>query len=230
MAKKKKSGAQLDTGFQTVEGSISKAEQFLEKYQKQLTIAALVILAIVGLVFAYKQFYLKPLEEEVQEQMFVAQQYFERDSFDLALNGDGDYPGFIQIIDDYGSTGAGNLAKYYAGVSLFKLGEYDNAIDYLSGFSTNDKLLAPVSNGCIGDAYVELGDLESASKFYKKASDESENSLTGPVFLMKYGRVNEELGNWDEALKAYETIKKEYIESDEGRVIEKFITRAKLNL
>ncbi len=230
MTKKKKAGAQLDSGFQTIEGSISKTEQFLEKYQKQLTIVAALVLGIVGLIFAYKQFYVKPLEKEVQEQIFVAQQYFERDSFDLALNGDGDFPGFVQIIDDYGSTNAANLANYYAGVSYFKIGEFDNAIDYLSDFSTDDKLLEPIALGCIGDSYTELGDFDKAAEYYKKASDKSDNSLTGPIFLMKLGRVNEESGNWQEALDAYEKIKKDYKDSDEGRSIDKFITRAKMNL
>lgn len=230
MAKKKKAGAQLDSGFQTLEGSLSKTEQFLEKYQKQLTIVAFIVLGIVGLIFAYKQFYIKPLEIEVQEQIFVAQQYFERDSFDLALNGDGDYPGFVQIIDDYGSTNAAVLANYYAGVAYFKIGEYNSAIDYLSDFSTDDKLLEPISLGCIGDSYVELGDFDKAAEYYKKASDKSDNSLTGPIFLMKLGRVNEEMGEWQAALDAYETIKKDYKDSEEARSIDKFITRAKMNI
>ena len=230
MAKKKKAGAQIDSSFQTIEGSLSRTEQFLEKYQKQLSIVAFIVLGIVGLIFAYKQFYIKPLEIEVQEQLFVAQQYFERDSFDLALNGDGDYPGFLQIIDDYGSTNAANLSNYYAGLSYYKIGEFDNAIDYLSDFSTNDKLLEPIALGCLGDSYVELGNFAKAAEFYEKASEESENNLTGPIFLMKLGRVNEELGNWQAALDAYEKIKKDYKDSEEERSIEKFITRAKMKL
>lgn len=227
---KKKSGTQIDSSFQSIEGSISKTEQFLEKYQKQLTIAALVILAGVALVFAYKQFYLGPLEEEVQEQMFVAQQYFERDSFDLALNGDGDYLGFLDIVDDYGSTGAGNLSNLYAGISFFKIGQYEDALDYLLDFSTKDKLLSPIANGCIGDSYVELGEYESSINYYKKAYEDSENSLTTPIFLMKYARVNEELGDWEKALEAYNKIKKDFSDTDEGRTIQKYITRAELNI
>ena len=230
MAKKKIVGKNIDSGFQSIEGSISRTEQFLEKYQKQLTIVAAIILIVVALIFAYKKFYVQPQEEEVQEQIYVAQQYFERDSFSLALNGDGDFPGFLAIIDDYGATGAANLAHYYAGVSFYKLGEYENAIDYLSDFTTDDKNLEPIALGCIGDSYVELGNLSKAAEFYEKAADKSVNKLTGPIFLMKLGRVYEEQGDWKNALIAYEKIKKEYAETEEGRVIDKFITRAKFNL
>jgi tetratricopeptide (TPR) repeat protein len=230
MAKKNKQGAQLETGLQSIEGSLSKTEHFLEKYKKQLSIAALVVLGIVAVIFAYKKFYLEPLKVEVQEQIFVAQQYFERDSFNLALNGDGDYPGFLQIIDDYGSTEAGNLSNYYAGVCYYRLGEFDNAIEYLENFTTDNKLLSAVHYGLIGDAYTELGDFKKAGEYYQKAADESENKMTTPVFLMKLGRVYEENKNWKDALASYERIKKDYKTTPEGRVIEKFITRVKFNM
>jgi len=228
MAKKKQQ--KLDSRFETIEGSISKTEQFLEKNQRQLTIAAILILAIVAGIFAYKKFIVEPQSEEAQEQVFVAQQYFERDSFDLALNGDGDFPGFLGIIDDYGSTNVAELCQYYAGISYFKLGEFENAIDYLSDFSTSDEVLSAISLGAIGDSYTELGDFEEAAKFYKKAADESDNKLSAPIYLLKYGRINEELKNWKEALAAYEIIKKDYKDTEEGRSIDRFITRAKMNL
>ncbi len=230
MAKKKQQ--KLDSSFETLEGSISKTEQFLENNQRALTIAAVIILAIVAVIFAYKKFIVEPQTEEAQEQIFVAQQYFERDSFDLALNGDGDFPGFLGIIDEYSATNIAELSQFYAGISYYKIGEFDNAIDYLSDFSTSDEVLSAVSFGAIGDSYTELGEFDQAAKFYKKAADKldkSKNRLT-PIFLVKYGRVNEELKNWEEALSAYEKVKKDYADIEEGRSIDKFITRAKMNL
>jgi tetratricopeptide (TPR) repeat protein len=230
MAKKNKQGAQIETGLQSIEGSLSKTEHFLERYKKQLSIAALVLLAAVAVIFAYKKFYIQPLKQEAQEQIFVAQQYFERDSFNLALNGDGDYPGFLQIVDDYGSTELGNTANYYAGISYYKIGEYENAIEYLNDFTTHDKLISSVAYGCIGDSYVELNNFEKAQEFYKKASEINKNKLTTPIYLMKLGRVYEETQKWKEALEAYEKIKRDYKTSQESRAIDKFITRAKFNL
>jgi tetratricopeptide (TPR) repeat protein len=230
MAKNHKQGAQIESGLQSIEGSLSKTEHFLERYKKPLSITAIVILVGVAIIFAYKKFYIQPLKEEAQEQIFVAQQYFERDSFNLALNGDGDYPGFLQIIDDYGSTEAGNLANYYAGVSYYKLGEYENAIDYLNEFSTDDKLLSSVAFGCIGDSYVELNNLEKATEFYKKAADVYDNKLTTPIYLMKLGRIYEETKKWKEALDVYQRVKIDFKTSQEGRTVDKFITRVKYNM
>jgi len=228
MAKNK--NQKIDNSFETIEETLSRTEQFLEKYQKQLTILAGVILLIVALVFVYKKYVVIPQTEEAQEQVFVAQQYFERDSFNLALNGDGDFPGFLSIIDEYGATNVSELAYYYAGISYFKLGEYEKAIDYLSDFSTSDNMLLAVTNGAIGDSYTELGKFDKAASYYKKAADGSDNKLTAPIYLMKYGRVKEELKDWKEALATYQRVKDEYKDSQEGRSIDKFITRVKSNM
>ncbi|RLD53339.1 MAG: hypothetical protein DRI94_00145 [Bacteroidetes bacterium] len=227
MAKKVK--AKIEGSLGSIEESLSKSEQFLEKYQKQLTIAAIVVLIIVGLVYAYKKFYIMPQQAEALEQIFKAQQYFEKDSFNLALNGDGDYPGFIQIIDDYGATNVAEGALLYAGISYYKIGDYDNAIDYLKKFSTKDKMLAATAFVNIGDAYTEKGEFENAAEYYKKAADEN-NKILSPIYLMKLGRVYEELGKWQDAVDSYQQIKNDYKESAEAREIEKFITRAKLHL
>ncbi len=227
MAKKVK--AKIEGSLGTIEESLSKTEQFLEKYQKQLTIAAIAVLIIVGLVYAYKKFYILPQQQEALEQIFPAQQYFEKDSFNLALNGDGDYPGFIQIIDNYGSTNVAEGALLYAGISFYKIGDYDNAIDYLKRFSTKDKMLAATAYANIGDAYTEKGEYENAAEYYKKAADE-DNKVLSPVYLMKLGRIYEELGKWQDAADTYQEIKDNYKESTEARGIEKFITRAKFRL
>ena len=51
----------------------------------------------------------------------MAEIYFEKDSFNLALNGDLNSAGFIDIADDYSSTKTGKLANYYAGICYLNL-------------------------------------------------------------------------------------------------------------
>lgn len=209
---------------------LTKTELYIEKNRKVLMIVVGAIILIVGGYLGYKKLYITPMEAEAHEEMFMAEQYFAKDSFNLALNGDVQYPGFLKIIEQYGSTKAGNLSYYYAGVCYLNTGKFDKAIEYLSDFSTDDKLLYPISQGAIGDANMELGKTEEALAFYKKAADEQPNEFTSPVYLMKAGFVLEKLNKWEEALAIYERIEKEYNRTNEGRKIEKYITRAKLKL
>jgi len=210
-----------------IEEALGKTEHFIEKNQKIITIAVTVVVLVVLGFFAFKRFYLQPREAEAQTQVFMAEKYFEMDSLNKALNGDGSYPGFLQIIDDYSMTKTANLAKYYAGVVYLKKGEYQNAIDYLKKFKGRDKLIASMAKGGIGDAYLELGDTESAIKYYKEAADNNVNDFTTPVFLMKLGFLYDSQKKYDLSLPLYERIQKDFSKSGEARGIEKYIARNK---
>ena len=228
MAKSKKQVQ--DTGAESLENALTRTEQYIENNQRSLTIIVLAIIVIVGTFLGYRKLYIAPMEKEAQSQVFAAEQHFERDSFNLALHGDGNYLGFIDIIDSYSPTKVGNLARYYAGISYRELGEYEEAIDNLKRFSPKDKMIGSVAYGGIADCYVELGKLDAAAKQYVKAADYGANNFSSPIMLMKAGMVYEELGKNAEALKVYETIKSDYPKSNEAREIDKYIARAKINL
>jgi len=222
MAKKKSDG-----NFEIVEDALSKTEQYIEDNQKSLSIIVAAIVIIVGGYLAYNKLYIKPLQEEALANVFFAEQYFGQDSFNLALNGDGNNLGFLDIIDEYGITKVGNLANYYAGISYLRLGDYESAIEYLKSFDTDDFMLEPVSLGSIGDANMELENTDEALNYYLKAA-EFENEFTTPIYLMKAGLAYEKLGDYENALKLYEKIDVEYEKSNEGRYIKKYIQRAKM--
>lgn len=225
MAKKK---ARQTDNLQELESALTRTEQFIEEHQKPITyvIGALVLLVVAYLGFT--RFYLHPREEEANSQMFMAENYFEKDSFNLAINGDGNYLGFLDIIDDYGLTKAGKLARYYAGISYLHLGQYEDALEYLNGFKTKDMLLAPITEGAKGDAMLELGDTTGALRHYRKAFSMSDNEFTTPIYLMKAANLLESMDQLDEALVLYRQIKEKYPESNEGQNADRYIGRIEI--
>ncbi len=214
--------------IQIVEEALSKTEQFIENNQKLISIVLGAIIVIVLGYFGFKKFYIEPLEKEAQSQMFMAEKYFERDSLNLALNGDGNYLGFLDIIDEYGMTKAADLSHYYAGICYLKKGDYENAIDNLESFGAEDDVVAPMAKGAIGDAYIQLSDLDRAKDYYLEAAEMVLNDFTTPQFLMKAGLTYEEMGDYENTLKLYNRIKKEYPSSSEGRNIDKHIARVQI--
>lgn len=213
--------------LKNVEQTLSKTEQFLEQNYMALLIGLGVIVLLVGL-FWLGRVYLTKKNDEAQSQMYQAEKYLEMDSLKLALNGDGNYLGFIDIANDYKLTNSGNLAKYSAGICYLHLGQYEEAIEYLESYKKKDKLIGSLALGATGDAYIELGDFEKGISKYMEAADFADNSFNTPLFLMKTGEIHELNGNYKEALKVYERIKAEYPESTEGNTIEKYIARVKL--
>ncbi|MCK5457668.1 MAG: tetratricopeptide repeat protein [Melioribacteraceae bacterium] len=227
MAKKKDT---TEERIVAVAEALSKSEQFIERNQKILTYVVGGIIVVILLFFGYKKYISGPKEKTAQSMMFTAQAYFEKDSTNLALLGDGESYGFLDIIDDYGSTSAGNLSKYYAGICYFNQGEYEEAISYLKKFSGDDVIVPGMALGAIGDAYVQLNELEKAAKYYMDAANYNKNDFVSPAFLIKAGWTYEILGNWDKAKSAYEIVKKDYPKSREARDIDKYLARTKANL
>jgi tetratricopeptide (TPR) repeat protein len=225
MAKNKKDDN--PQGMKNVEETLSKTEQFLEQNYKPLLIGLAVVVVLVGLFWLAK-LYLTKRNDEAQSQMYQAQKYLELDSINLALNGDGNYLGFLDIAKEYKFTKAGNLARYGAGICNLHLGNYQEAIDFLDKYSKKDKVIGSIAIGATGDAYVELGNTDKGLAKYLEAAEFAGNSFNTPLFLMKAAELYEINGKYADALKLYEQIKEEYPTSTEGSSIDKYIARAKL--
>ncbi len=216
-------------GLDEVNEALSKTEQAIEKYQKPILITVAVAVVVISLILCIRQFHFIPKEARAQDELFKGEFYFQTDSFRIAVNGNGgDYMGFEAIIDENGSTKAGNLAKAYAGICYMRLGEYDKAIKHLKGFSANDILISPALIGAIGDCYVETGNVKEGISFFEKAATKADNELLSPIYLKKADIAYKSMGNETAALKVYQTIKDKWSTSMEAADIDKYIERASL--
>lgn len=225
---KQKNKPQDDEVLVDVSQKLSSAERFFEENRKSITLIGVSLFLIVGGYFAYLYFYQQPREKEAQEEIFFAQMYFEQDSLRLALNGDGQHYGFVEVADKYPGTKAGNLANYYAGISFLQRGEFKKAIEYLDEFDSDDPIYSVVATGSIGDAFLELDQPKQALEYYNRAVSGEENSSVVPFYLKKAGMLAEMQGEYKDALKYYGRIKEEFPDSPEAADIEKFMTHAEV--
>jgi tetratricopeptide (TPR) repeat protein len=212
--KAEKKGSELLESPEALAARLSKTEQYLEK-NKKIVLIAIGTLAVIVSGFFLGRYYLNNQNNQAQIEMFQAIYYFESDSLDLALNGDGNNYGFLDIIDNYGFSKAANLAHFYVGASYLKKGEFENAIDYLLDFSADDIVVQARAYALIGDAYMELNDFRTASEYYSKAADYKPNEYLSPIYLEKAAQAYERLMEYESASDCFETIIKEYPESSE---------------
>lgn len=217
--------------FNSLDQSASRTEDFVARNQNLILgiVGALALAAIIYMLYA--KFVVEPNEVEATEQMFVAQKNFQlaadgtaSDSlYNLALNGAEGKLGFIKIADEYSGTAAGNLAQYYAGMAFLNTGKYDQAITHLDKFSADDVMLKALALGAIGDAHSQKNQMKEALDFYKKALSSDDNDFTTPRYSLKAGKTALSLGNKEEALKFFTSIKEKYESSPEAQGIEALI-------
>ena len=210
--------------FENVEQVLTSTEAFIEKYQKQILISVSIIVVIVIAILAFRSFYLRPQEIVAEKELYQAEDYFKIDSFQVALDGNFEFLGFKEIASQYRLTSSGNVATAYAGICCYRLGEYQNAIKYLSQFDGKDEHLTVTVIGLTGDCYIQLGETSKAIGYFEKAAG-MKNQIMSPIYLKKAGVAYESLNKSDKAKKCYSDIKEKYPQSNEASDIDKYIAR-----
>lgn len=204
----------------------TRTELFLEKHKNTIIYAVAGVLIVVGGLLGYRKFVAEPRNTEASELIWKAEYYFEIDSLDKALNGDTEWPGFLSVADEYGSTPSGNLANYYLGAIYMKKGEYDAAIHHFREADLEDDILRTMAVGNVGDALVELDRAGEAVKEFEKAASMTTNGLTTPMYLMKAGILHQQAGNWSGAAKAFKRVVAEFPNSTEAAQARKYAGHA----
>ena len=222
-------------GALNVNEHLSNSEAFFVKNQKALLIGVIIIIVLVAGFFLYKQYVAGPRNDEASTKLAKAQEYFNQEMYDKALNGDGaGCTGFKGIISDYSGTDAKNLANLYAGICCVNMGKYQDAVNYLEDYdSSDDEMISPAAEAALGNAYAYVKQYDKAVEALKKAASMADkeaqdgvNNSLSPRFLIQAAEILENQGKKDEALEIYKDIKSKYLNSPVRQEIDKYIERA----
>ena len=221
--------------FNSLDETANKTEEWVAANQKYIFIVVGALALFALLFVAYERFVKEPKEAEAANEIYQAQQFFaqaeqasstQKDSlYTMALTGGEGKLGLVDVANKFSGTNTGNVANYYAGFAYLKTGKYKEAIASLEDFSTKEPVLKALSYGGIGDAFAQLTNLEEALNYYQKAAA-VDNSFTAPKFLLKSAKIAIELGKANEAVKALEQIKSEYVDSAEYAQVDGLLGKA----
>ena len=227
MAKKqvqKPEQAELIENPEVLAQKLVPGEDFLKKNSK--IVAGVLIAAgilIGGILFF--QYTTETQNDKAQAEMFQAVYFFEQDSVDFALNGDGINKGLLSIVENYPRTDAANLSHLYIGSIYLSQKKFEDALTHLEEFSSDDYLVQSKAYSLIGDANLELGNTEEAIAQYTKAARTHENKYMSPKYLAKLAVAQEEAGKIEDAIKTYAEIEEKYYESFEFALARKHKAR-----
>ncbi len=216
--KNEQEGKETVEFFRDLDKEALNIESFLEKNAKTLSIGfGVLIVAVLGW-FGYQQFILGPQNEEATKSYLVAQKNLSEGKEDLALGGKSvANPGFIGTFEEYGSTKAGKLSAYNAGLIEFKKGNYQKAYDLLDKFNSGNKVLVALKYGAMADCLSNLNKADDALAMAAKASSASDDAYTSYYFTKKAGMLALALKKNADAKKYFATIDEKYQDYDNGQ-------------
>jgi tetratricopeptide (TPR) repeat protein len=201
-----------DTKTKEVAEQTVTAVSSVDKYKNVVLILVGVVALAAGGYFFY-QYQLTESNKEAQNEIYPAVYFFEQDSLDKALKGDGKVLGLLDIADKYAGTKTGKLAHFYAGVAYMKQAKFEDAITHLNEFSADDHLVQARAYALIGDANMELQKYDEAVSFYNKAASYKANEQFTPSYLMKLALAYELLKDNAKAIETYDIIITKYPKS-----------------
>jgi tetratricopeptide (TPR) repeat protein len=232
MANTEKLGSKKVEQVQENENFVTKILSFFNKYQNIIYGVIIGILVVILAILAFNRFYLQKKNAEASAQIVQPIKWFTQGdtaSLKKALEGDGENDGFLDIASGYKITKTANTANYYAGLTYLKLGQKDEALEYLKKFKKREDVLWYACQATIGDIYDEQGDESKAISYYEKACKGKDPYFT-PIALFKLGQMYERQGDWKKALNAYETIEKDFYTEYNKMSIAQYVERAKANV
>lgn len=228
MENNEKLGAKKAEQEQEQENFVTKVLNFFNKYQNIIYGVIIGLLVIVCGFIAFNRFYIQKKTNEASAMLSKPISWYmagDSTSLNKALEGDDENDGFLDIASNYKLTRTANTANYYAGLCYLKLGQKDEAMEYLKKFKKKENVLWYGAQAAIGDLYDDAGDETNAIKYYKKAI-QSEPFFT-PTTLFKLGQLYERNNQWADALNCYQQIEDKFFVEYNNMNIAQYAERAK---
>lgn len=218
-----------------VNEAVEKAKDFWAKFSKPIIYVGSALILAIGGWLAYKNLVKAPDEAKAEELIFPAerifdkmtQQGFSKDSINMVLNGGGTVTtGVLKVANTYGSTDAGNRAKFIAGACYLYSKDFNNAVKQLKDFSTDATQIQTSAYILLADAYAELKKNDDAMNYYNKAiAVNSKDEFMTPEALFKGALFAEATGKTKEAIGYFKRIKEEYPKNNHANDADKYLAR-----
>jgi len=206
--------------------SYAKVQQTYFENKNTIIGAAVAVILAIALSIGY-YYYSQTQENRAQELMGVAETYFLNGDYETALTGSEQEftVGFEQIINNYSGTKAGNLARYYAAVCEYRLGNTEAALQYIRDFEVTEGIMgvAPLSFKAV--LLTENGNHLEAAETYVQAAELDENDATTPYNYLEAANAFNDAGDTDQARTYARKVVDEYPNSQQVADAERLLGR-----
>ena len=206
--------------------SYVKATTFYEKHKKNISIGitALVVLIIGSVVYMKNR---SDNNERAMTQLGEVYHFFDNGQYQIAVDGvpERNISGLKSILENYGNSPSGDLARFYLANAYFQLGKYDDALKLFDDFSPGDELLVVSRLSGIASCYEAKGMHKEAAEYFEKATTKYAKDITAAENLNNAARNYAQAGEKEKAIEMYKRLKKKYPATGFAREADRYIAQ-----
>jgi tetratricopeptide (TPR) repeat protein len=206
--------------------SYVKVTSFYQEHKKNISIG---ITALVIIVFAVVVYFKNRADnnEKAVSQLGQIFQAFDAGQFQSAIDGvpERNIPGLRSIVDNYGNSPTGDLARFYLASALYSTGKYDEALKCFEDFGPSDELLVVSRLAGIAACYEAKGNPKEAADYFERAATRFSGDMSSAENLNNAARNYGAAGEKAKAIELYRRIKKNYPTTTFAREADRFISQ-----
>jgi tetratricopeptide (TPR) repeat protein len=199
---------------------------FYENNKKNISIGITVFVVVVIAAVVYLK-NRSENNEKAMTQLGSIHQFFDNGQYQIAIDGvpERNIAGLRSIVENYGDSNAGDIAKFYLASAYYQIGNYDEALKYFEDCSLSDELLAVSRLSGIGCCYEAKGMHRDAAAYFEKAATKNTKDINAAENLNNAARNYVLAGDKEKALDLYKRLKKNYSTTSFGRDADRYIVQ-----
>lgn len=202
----------------------SKALEFVDTYSKQIIIGIGVLAVIIAGTVIYQN---KAAADNIAATTALSKiiPNYEQKNYQSAIEGQPgtDLIGLKNIVENYGSSAQGEVAKLYLGNSYYYTGKYDEALKVYSEMSNSQPSLSAAAFAGQGACFEAKNDFAQAAEKFEKAAHVYKFNALNSSYLLHSGINYIKAKNYDSAKTVLDLVKKEYKNSNEAKEVDKYL-------
>ena len=203
-----------------------KVTSFYEANKRTISIALTALVVAVFAIVIYAKNRADNNEKAVTALGAIFESY-DAGQFQTAVDGipEKNVQGLRSIVDNYGNSASGDLARFYLASAYVQLGRSDEALKEFEDCSPPGELLAVARLSGIGSCYESRGKFKEAAGSFEKAATQYPKDASAAENLNNAARDYAQAGDRDKAIDLYKRIKKNYPTTAFAREADRFIAQ-----
>lgn len=231
MLKPKKKLTKTEIKQDTLLTSYAKLTSYYDQYKKYVNYGITALIAIIVVIVIYVN-NKNANDEKAATELGKIFSIYDRGSSDpqqyqLAIDGQPErgLMGLKSIVDNYGNTSSGEVARFYLAHAYMNLDKTDEALKAFDSFSSDNDLLTASAYAGMAACYEKKNDIEKAASYYEKAARTAADQSSTPEYLNSAAICYGKNGEKEKAVSIFKRIKKEYPKSQVAREVDRYISQ-----